>query len=452
MVAGIGALGRFISRADDLIDAAERPAKDLLRWAAGNDFNPIDMPRTPTFGLRNLNPRPAEPGPGGIFQSGERQTDWETSADAVEEWFNRLYVYDGSYRDPIDDSPVLNFSAMQEVLDPKDIPEDYVGPITAPNARKVPDFALVFDDYYGMALDEHIREFERLPGISPWADQIGDEIAQTGETLSGISRQIVMGHRGVDNPITAMAHWQHVGNENVQSLLRTGRLDLPLLGDNVRELIERGYDYEDVDDIFRTSANATIGWLDDLIDASRMHPNVSIYRGLSLESVQNAFGFDFVHNMGLVRQSIWNDNPDIVNLGRGFSDARGQIIRPRFSSSAESALERLNSYVGNEFVDFAYTSGSLDPGVAARFIDGGGGYVIQIDVPKRHGLLSITGNLRKGTPAYLNEHEMILARNTKFQVVSVVPTYYTSLKNADVFGLARTAMPTILGIIKLRVV
>ena len=450
MVAGIGALGRFISRADDLIDAAERPAKDLLRWASGNDFNPIDMPKNPTLGIRNLNPRPAEPGPSGILQSGERQADWDDAADVVEEWFNRRYVWDGSYRDPIDDSPVLNFSVMQDVLDPKDIPQDYVGPITAP-AQKVPDFALVFDDARGMTLDEHIREFERLPGISPWADKIGDEVAQTGETLSGISRQIIMGHRRVDSPITAMAHWQHVGNENVQSLLRTGQLDLPPLGDNIRELIERGYEWDEVDDIFITSANATIGWLDDLIDASRMHPNVSIYRGLSQKSVQNAFGFDFVHDMGLIHQSIWNDNPDIVNLGRGFSDARGQIIRPKFSSSAESALERLKSYVGKEFVDYAYTSGSLDPGVAARFVDGGGGYVIQIDVPKRHGLLSITGNLRKGTPAYLNEHEMILARNSKFQVVSVVPTYYTSSMN-EVFGLARTAMPTILGIIKLRVV
>lgn len=202
----------------------------------------------------------------------------------------------------------------------------------------------------------------------------------------------------------AAAHWTYVGNDNMQSILRTGDVstDMGLWTEMADQAnFEAGPDVwsaEGVRDVYRERAEAAIPLLDEGIAGSTEHGGFTGYRGLSSDMLREHAGDDFYQAL------VDGDNNRLAGL---------TLEDPAFTAVS------LDSNVGKTFAYEAFD----DRGVIAPPV------VMEIEVENGIGALSINGTANPGTAMFEGEQEMLLGRGSKFEIVEVVSPYNEDMQD-----------------------
>lgn len=244
-----------------------------------------------------------------------------------------------------------------------------------------------YDDSLGIL--QAYDEFTSLPTVIPemgrlnrqWMNVQDDALGLYQYELLNPSMQIV-------DELAALAHWQYVGNNNIQALLRTGRMPvhdsyeqavLNLMG---MHQVPRSQ----VDAVFTRKAQDSIPLLDNLIASSRTHGGFVAYRGVDRPSLNAAFGDDFYVALA--------ENP--------------------------------KSLIGLTWTDEAYSATSLSPVRAREFAireaqdPRSTGLLFRITVPNGTGAAPVNGYLNPYSPRFTNEYEMLIGRGSTFRITEVV--------------------------------
>ena len=196
----------------------------------------------------------------------------------------------------------------------------------------------------------------------------------------------------------AAAHWTYVGNDNMQSILRTGDLsdDMGMWADQADNAnFEAGRDVWNADsvrDVYRERAEAAIPLLDEGIAQSTEHGGFTGYRGLSSDMLREHAGDEFY-------QALYDGNPEAL--------AGLTIEDPAFTAVS------LDSNVAK---NFAYEAFDQRDVIAPPVI-------MEIEVENGVGALSINGTAPPGTSMFEGEQEMLLGRDSKFEITEVVSPY-----------------------------
>lgn len=264
-------------------------------------------------------------------------------------------------------------------------------------------------------------QYSRSASTSPYADQIARDLQQSFVVRRSAPlerfgfnpkssnpvhqrQQGLVGMYGeigtVNNLGDAVAHWQYVGNENIQSLLRTGGIALPNTPEMNRTLrrIENfsGLDRAGATRVFEQNAAKSVRLLDDFVSGSTGHGGFTAFRGVQGDSLPPA-----------LRPYIFG------RMGSGQPLPVGPLTGPM----------RPSDMIGRQFSDRAFTAVSLDSGKAWGFARNSVGFnkgvVLQIDVPPNVGAGSVSGSLDRFSPQFTNEFEMILGRGSVFEVTDV---------------------------------
>lgn len=238
------------------------------------------------------------------------------------------------------------------------------------------DTVSVLDDFQNMPTT--IPEFGRLN--AQWMDVEEDLLVQYQSYLLGPEAQIV-------DELGALSHWQYVGNNNIQSILRTG--EMPTLDSFEQALLDISGAYsiprDQVEAILRTRAEQAIPLLDDLIANSSTHGGFISYRGVDRASIDAAFGDDFYATL--------STNPEDL--------------------------------IGLSWTDEAFSATSLSPARAREFALGERprpstmGVLFAIEVPNGVGAAPVNGYLNMFQPRFVGEFEMLLGRGTQFRITDV---------------------------------
>jgi hypothetical protein len=251
------------------------------------------------------------------------------------------------------------------------------------SGKRVPDYT------YPQNTVNQLNDFQNMPMTIPefgrlnkqWMDVQDDVLASYQGYLLGPEAQIV-------DELGALSHWQYVGNENIQSILRTGQM--PALDSYERAVRDLSGSYsiprDQVQAILRTRAEQAMPLLDDLIANSSSHGGFISYRGVDRASIDAAFGDDFYSTLAT--------NPEDL--------------------------------IGLSWTDDAFSATSLSPRRAREFAIGERprpdtmGVLFAIEVPNGVGAAPVNGYLNMFTPAFSNEFEMLLGRGTTFRITDVV--------------------------------
>jgi hypothetical protein len=247
--------------------------------------------------------------------------------------------------------------------------------------------------------------------VSPFREQVARELEQpfsvrfrtrlglsSGFNENPVSRRQnqLIGRGGEPVRVQTMgdglAHWQYIGNKNIQSILRGTPIELPNTPSmqDTHFLLKRFgglADDAEVLQYFTDNATESIRHLDNFIAGSSNHGGFVGFRGLNSDVAQELFELPVYESLGTNWQSL----------------------------------------VGSQFVDDGYTAVSLSPNRASGFAttaDGGSGprvkgVLIRVDVPPEINAGSVSGSLDSFSPAWNREHEMLLGRGTRFEVVEV---------------------------------
>jgi hypothetical protein len=234
-----------------------------------------------------------------------------------------------------------------------------------------------------------LDEFTSIPSVIPamprlnnqWMNTQADILMQYQAELLGPTASIV-------DELGALAHWQYVGNNNIQALLRTGRM--PVQSSYEQAVIDLMGAYKvpraDIDAVFTARAQEAIPLLDNLIAESNRHGGFVAFRGVDRQSLDAAFGDDFY-----------------VALA----------TNPR-------------SLVGLEWTDSAYSATSLSPVRAREFAWGETptestmGVLFRVTVPNGTGAAPVNGYLNPYNPRFTEEFEMLIGRGSTFRITEVV--------------------------------
>lgn len=265
-------------------------------------------------------------------------------------------------------------------------------------------------------------QYSRSASTSPYADQIARDLQQSfivrrsaplerfGVNVQSSNpvhqrQRSLVGASGeigtVNNLGDAVAHWQYVGNENIQSLLRTGGVSLPNTPEMNRTLqrIENfsGLDRAGATRVFEQNAAQSVRLLDDFVSGSTSHGGFTAFRGIQGDSLPPA-----------LRPYIFG------RMGSGQVPPAGALTGPM----------RPSDMVGRQFSDPAFTAVSLDSGKAWGFAQPrtgsfDKGVVLQVDVPPNVGAGSVSGSLDRFSPQFTDEFEMLLGRGSVFEVTDV---------------------------------
>jgi hypothetical protein len=257
-----------------------------------------------------------------------------------------------------------------------------------------------------------IKKFVDNSQVAPFRQQIAQELSQPLSTRLRTSvglpparyaknpvsnRQYELIGRSsnparVENMGDALAHWQFVGNQNIQSLLRTGDVNLPF-GENLFD--ETVYllttprlggtfaDETAVTQYFVDNAQESIRYLDEFIQGSTGHGGFTGFRGVTSDNAASIFGVN-----------------DVSELS--------------------------DSLVGARISDPGYSAVSVSPSRAAGFATIGpdnqriNGIVFMVDVPASLPAGSVSGSLDSFGSAWNREYEMLLPRGTEYEIIDVV--------------------------------
>ena len=209
---------------------------------------------------------------------------------------------------------------------------------------------------------------------------------------------LVSGRVGnLSSELEALAHWNHVGNNNIQSLLRGASLEDVFLRQlaidmesatqplglrlAVSNLIRQGYSEREALAIYDRLAKDAIQIIDSMMPAHSSHAGFVGYRGLNAESLAASFGDDFFR--------VLNVNPE--------------------------------SLVGRSWKDSAFSATSLSPTISRGFINDplNSGAIFRIDVPSGVGAVPVNGHINRFNPMHAKEYEMLLQRNLNYEIVGV---------------------------------
>lgn len=191
---------------------------------------------------------------------------------------------------------------------------------------------------------------------------------------------------GVNNLYESVIYWNHVGNKNIQSVLRTGDLSSE---ESFLRSLEYDWDSEfvsmsraEVIQYFEDITEKSIKFIDDAMKNSR-HPDFVAYRGVNGIPMRQFLGEDFVRALESDKSSV----------------------------------------VGAEITDPGFLAVSLSASEASGFAREGGnyGYVWQFRVPENFDALPISGNWERpgvGLPQP-GEREVLLPKGLTLEVVDV---------------------------------
>ena len=258
---------------------------------------------------------------------------------------------------------------------------------------------------------QKIISYTNSRNVSPFREQVARELEQPFSVRlrtrlglsSGFNENPVSGRQnqligGGGEPVRvqtmgdALAHWQYIGNKNIQSILRGTPIELPYTQSmqETQSLLKRFgglADDAEVLQYFTDNATESIRHLDNFIAGSSNHGGFVGFRGLNSDVAQELFELPVYESLGTNWESL----------------------------------------VGRQFVDNGYSAVSLSPNRASGFAttaDGGSGprvkgVLIRVDVPPEINAGSVSGSLDSFSPAWNREHEMLLGRGTRFEVVEV---------------------------------
>ena len=290
---------------------------------------------------------------------------------APEGYFRRIDEVPGT---GLDDMIRAERSRIRNILAPE---EQLSSGVVVPRYGDTAVARQAFDEF--LSMQPVIPQMQRLN--RQWMDVADDTLMHYQVHLLGPQAQIV-------DELAALAHWQYVGNNNIQALLRTGRmpvhdayeqavLDLMGMHQVPRSQIEA---------VFTTRAQEAMPLLDNLIATSSTHGGFVAYRGVDRASLNAAFGDDFYIALA--------------------TDPR--------------------SLVGRTWTDSAYSATSLDPVRAREFALGERpnpetmGVLFRVSVPNGVGAAPVNGYLNPYSPRFQNEFEMLIGRDTTFRITEVV--------------------------------
>jgi hypothetical protein len=202
--------------------------------------------------------------------------------------------------------------------------------------------------------------------------------------MSLLQRRIARLQDDVTDEITALAHWQYVGNENLQSLLRSGNVPN---SDRFRESVSqisqsRNISEEQVIAKLSERARATQRILDDMMGSHRLQETIVVYRGVGRDSINSILGDDFYRRM--------IENPDEV-IGATWSD------KGYFASTINPATASVHSQ-------------AMLPNVGA---------VIRMEVPEGTSAIPVSAYIEKFQPEFFGEYEILLNRGLEFEVIGI---------------------------------
>jgi hypothetical protein len=253
-------------------------------------------------------------------------------------------------------------------------------------------------------------EFIRSREVSPFRNQIAKDLSQPFGVR--VFDNLGLNQRKIANPVAqrqrdlvgqmgnptrvssmgdAVAHWQYIGNQNIQSFLRTGDISLPFgtpsFDFTVDALTKPNLggtlaDRAAVERYFLENAAKSIRYLDDFVAGSSKHGGFTGFRGVNTNDALKILGINDI-----------------------------SLLSAR--------------WVGTAISDPGYMAVSLSPNRAARFStskDGNSvnGVVFQVDVPRDLPAGSVSGSIDTFMPSFYREHEMLLPRGTRFEIVDVV--------------------------------
>jgi hypothetical protein len=232
-------------------------------------------------------------------------------------------------------------------------------------------------------------EFTSLPTVIPEMPRLNQQWMNVNDNplymrqfdLLNPTSQIV-------DELSALAHWQYVGNNNIQALLRTGRMPVH---DSYEQAVlslmgMHQVPKSQIDAVFTRKAQEAMPLLDGVIASSRTHGGFVAYRGVDRSSLNAAFGDDFYVALAQDPQSL----------------------------------------IGLTWTDTAYSATSLSPVRAREFAIGGSqdpgstGLLFRVTVPNGVGAAPINGYLNPYSPYFPNEYEMLIGRGATFRITEVV--------------------------------
>jgi hypothetical protein len=232
-------------------------------------------------------------------------------------------------------------------------------------------------------------EFTSLPTVIPEMPRLNRQWMNVQEDALGLYQyDLLSPSTQIVDELAALAHWQYVGNNNIQSLLRTGRMPLhDAYEEAVLSLMgTHQVPRSQIDAVFTRKAQEAMPLLDSVIASSRTHGGFVAYRGVDRPSLNAAFGDDFYAAVAQDPQSL----------------------------------------IGLTWTDSAYSATSLNPVRAREFAIREAqdpmsiGLLFRVSVPNGTGAAPINGYLNPYTPNFPNEYEMLIGRNTTFRITEVV--------------------------------
>jgi hypothetical protein len=194
----------------------------------------------------------------------------------------------------------------------------------------------------------------------------------------------------------ALMYWQWVGNNNIQAVLRNGRVALPeeaasdlvmLLGRNVG--VDEAKATELLTRYAREQVDLALPFIDEVIANSNLHPGFYGYRGMN--------------------EYVWSE---ILNLPLNVP-ADAKKIR-------EFIWQDPKAWIGKTISDDGYWALSLKSGTAEEFSDVSQ-MIFRVKVPENFPAASVEGNLLGLAGKNFTEAEMLLPRGSSFRIDNISP-------------------------------